>query len=151
MLVSVVPRDQAENWLLWTVAQEDEVGGAGAAWEDEAVCVREAQARALTHSGACLASDASSLEAAFPRTLLSPSHEPQGPKPPETSLHPRVYRGSQAQPGEEVRAVLRPAGEWLSPEVCSETPWRHPSLLQLSKTRLLPCVLTLSPQQEHKP
>lgn len=87
--------DQAENWLPWTVAQEDKAGGAGAAWEDEAVSVHEAQAHALTHLG-CLASDASSLEAAFPRTLLSPSHEPQGPEAPRDQSPPP---GLQRKPG----------------------------------------------------
>lgn len=81
--------DQAGNWLLWTDAQQDEIGGAGAAWEDEAVCTHEAQGPALI-TRACLASATSSLEAAFPRTLLSPCQEPWGKKPPETSFHPRL-------------------------------------------------------------
>lgn len=117
--------EQAEKLASLDSGPEDEAGWAGAgpaqaeaAWDQEAVCARETPTLpSLTL--ACLASDASSLEAPFPRTLLSPSHEPQSRKALRDLL-PTPGFTEEARPREgrrwgqwEGRGVaLRPAGEW---------------------------------------
>ena len=88
--------NKQRGWLPWTVAQELRQA------EPELGLLRPGQPgkmRLFVHVSpgyACLASDVSPPEATFPRTLLSPSHEPQGRKALRDQL---ALLGLQRKPG----------------------------------------------------